>query len=171
MTGARQSDETGALAAAEQCPGCGHPKSKHYALGALGCHVLGCGCARLASGEVTHGVHVYDGRWIAFCQYHGLCASAPLEGFVRSAWARHLAQGCLVAMVERRASTLKDAEGNLTGYVIPVEMWREFRAALERPARIYSPAPQSIEGAFRRAFTPPADLSVPLSTPPEQARP
>ncbi len=84
----------------------------------------------------THGLGVWpeDGREVAFCRYHGLIAAAPsvVSNFVRSRWAHHISHECIIPTIEERSSTLTDHEGNLTGYFINIDLWREIRVALRR---------------------------------------
>lgn len=109
-------------------------------------------------GELRHGVSVWpgDGRWVAFCRYHGLRAAGPVEQFARDAWSRHLSRECIVPTIEDRSSQVTDYEGNLTGYFVPIELWREVRTLLrnadaltrgaQRPAST-EVAPESTRGA------------------------
>lgn len=122
-----QTNETG-----DTCPGCGHPSSEHYVLGHLGCHEASCPCERVNCLEVSHGVSEHDGRWIAYCRYHGFRASAPVQRFVSDAWIRHLTHECLIPTVEERSSTISDAEGNHVGYILSMDLWREVRALIAR---------------------------------------
>lgn len=80
--------------------------------------------------DLSHGVHDYDGRWVAWCRYHGLLASGPTREFAQDSWTRHLTHACLIATVETRAWEQYDAEGERVAYVLPMDLWREIRARL-----------------------------------------
>ena len=83
----------------------------------------------------THGIHVDGGLVTATCIFHGLRASAPLgvgDDFVRRAWVRHMTRECLTSLIEEQAQTQVDAQGEIVAYVLPVELWRQIRAAIER---------------------------------------
>jgi hypothetical protein len=85
---------------------------------------------------------VQEGRHIAFCRYHDVVGSAPVAigggaQFVQGAWARHLAEDCLIPMLERSSSEVRMNMGNgeLIAMMVPIEAWRSLRAAIERADR------------------------------------